>query len=464
MRLSWSAATAAVTIALTIPSASAQTPEVDDALADESVELLQEYLRVDTTNPPGNESRAVEFFARLLEMEGIPYETAESAPGRGNIWARLDGGNEPAVLLLHHSDVVQADPAFWDVPPLSGEIVEGHVYGRGALDTKTLGILHLQAFLALHRSGRPLNRDVIFMATADEEAGGFYGVGWLVENRPEAFEGVGFVLNEGGRTLVTEAGAKQVGIEVTQKVPVWLRLVASGVPGHGSRPRAESAVTKLLEGLDRIRAHEWEPRILPVVDRYFRGISVIRGEEWAEPLLDVASSVREPGFLARLQAHDATLAALTRNTCSITRLDGSGKINVVPPTATAELDCRVLPDQDVGAFIAEIQRLAGDEIEVQTIMAFTPAISPTDTHLYATLEAIMRERFTDAVVVPAVSSGFTDSHFLRDLGIAAYGYTPLLVPVQDQAGVHGNNERISIENVRRGTEIMHQVLERVAYD
>jgi len=205
MRLSWSAATAAVTIALTIPSASAQTPEVDDALADESVELLQEYLRVDTTNPPGNESRAVEFFARLLEMEGIPYETAESAPGRGNIWARLDGGNEPAVLLLHHSDVVQADPAFWDVPPLSGEIVEGHVYGRGALDTKTLGILHLYAFLALHRSGRPLNRDVIFMATADEEAGGFYGVGWLVENRPEAFEGVGFVLNEGGRTLVTEA-------------------------------------------------------------------------------------------------------------------------------------------------------------------------------------------------------------------------------------------------------------------
>ena len=464
MRLSWSAATTAVTIALTIPSASAQTPAVDDALADESVELLQEYLRVDTTNPPGNESRAVEFFARLLEMEGIPYETAESAPGRGNIWARLDGGNEPAVLLLHHSDVVQADPAFWDVPPLSGEIVEGHVYGRGALDTKTLGILHLQAFLALHRSGRPLNRDVIFMATADEEAGGFYGVGWLVENRPEAFEGVGFVLNEGGRTLVTEAGAKQVGIEVTQKVPVWLRLVASGVPGHGSRPRAESAVTKLLEGLDRIRAHEWEPRILPVVDRYFRGISVIRGEEWAEPLLDVASSVREPGFLARLQAHDATLAALTRNTCSITRLDGSGKINVVPPTATAELDCRVLPDQHVGAFIAEIQRLAGDEIEVQTIMAFTPAISPTDTHLYATLEAIMRERFTDAVVVPAVSSGFTDSHFLRDLGIAAYGYTPLLVPVQDQAGVHGNNERISIENVRRGTEIMRQVLERVAYD
>jgi acetylornithine deacetylase/succinyl-diaminopimelate desuccinylase-like protein len=464
MRQFWSPAAAAVAIALATSPASTQTPGDDDALADASVELLQEYLRVDTTNPPGNESRAVDFFARVLEIEGIPYETAESSPGRGNIWARLEGGSEPDLLLLHHSDVVPADPAFWDTPPLSGEILDGHVYGRGTLDTKTLGILHLQAFLALHRAGRPLNRDVIFMATADEEAGGFYGVGWLVENRPEVFEGVGFVLNEGGRTLVTETGAKQVGIEVTQKVPVWLRLVASGVPGHGSRPRAESAVTTLLEALDRVREHESEPRLLPVVDRYFRGISEARGEEWAELFLDMASSVREPGFLTRLQDHDPNLAALTRNTCSITRLHGSGKINVVPPTAAAELDCRVLPDQDVGAFVAEIQGIAGEGIEVQTMMAFTPAISPTDTYVYATLEEVMQERFPDAVVVPAVSSGFTDSHFLRDLGIAAYGYTPLLVPVEDQVGVHGNNERVSIENVRRGTGIMRQVVERLALD
>jgi acetylornithine deacetylase/succinyl-diaminopimelate desuccinylase-like protein len=155
MRKLRSVAAAAVVIALANSPASAQTPADADALADASVELLQEYLRVDTTNPPGNESRAVEFFARILDREGIPYETAESAPGRGNIWARLEGGSEPALLLLHHSDVVPADPAFWDMPPLSGEIRDGHVYGRGALDTKTLGILHLQAFLALHRAGPP---------------------------------------------------------------------------------------------------------------------------------------------------------------------------------------------------------------------------------------------------------------------------------------------------------------------
>ena len=434
----------------------------DAALANESVALLQQYLRIDTTNPPGNESRAVDFFARILDREAIPYEIAESAPGRGNLWARLEGGDEPALLLLHHTDVVPADPAYWDLPPLSGEVRDGYLYGRGALDTKTLGILHLQAFLALHRSGRDLSRDVIFMATADEEAGGFYGVGWLVENRPEAFQGVGFVLNEGGRTLVTEAGAEQVGIEVTQKVPVWLRLVAGGIPGHGSRPRAESSVTTLLDALDRIRSHEWPPRVHPVVERYFRGISERAGEEWAEAFVDVEAAVQEPGFLARLQAYDPTLAALTRNTCSITRLEGSGKINVVPPVAVAELDCRVLPDQSVEAFVAEIQRLAGEAVEVETIMAFTPAVSPTDTHVYATLEGIMQERFPEAVVVPAVSSGFTDSHFLRDLGIAAYGYTPLLVPVPEAAGVHGNNERISLDNVRRGTSIMLEVVESLA--
>jgi acetylornithine deacetylase/succinyl-diaminopimelate desuccinylase-like protein len=442
----------------------AQARADGDQLAEESVTLLQEYLQVDTTNPPGNETRAVEFFARIFEREGIPYETAESAPGRGNIWARLAGGDGPALLLLHHSDVVPADPQFWEVPPLSGALRDGHLYGRGALDTKALGILHLQAFLSLHRSGRALNRDVIFMATADEEAGGYFGVGWLVENRPDAFDGVGVVLNEGGRSLVTATGARQIGIEVTQKVPVWLRLTASGLPGHGSRPRAESSVTSLLDALGRIRTHEFEPRILPVVDRYFRGMAVNADEEWAAPFLDMAAAVREPGFLDRLQAYDATLAALTRNTCSITRLEGSGKINVVPPTASAELDCRVLPDQDVGAFVGGLQNIAGGTTRIETIMAFTPAVSPTDTRVYAALEMVMQERFPDAAIIPAVSSGFTDSHFLRDLGIAAYGFSPLLVPAQDAAGVHGNNERISVENVRRGTGIMREILERVVHD
>ncbi len=422
---------------------------------------LQEYVRVNTTNPPGNESRAVEFFARIFEAEGIAFETAESAPGRGNIWARLAGGSEPSLVLLHHMDVVPADEAYWSVPPLSGEIRDSHVYGRGTLDTKSLGIYHLQAFLAIHRSGRPLNRDVIFMATADEEAGGLFGVGWLVENRPKLFEGIGYVLNEGGGGEI-DGDRQEFGIEVTQKVPVWLRLKATGTPGHGSRPRIESSVTKLIRALDRLRQYRFEPRILSPVDAYFKGIAESAGEEWREAFADMATAVRDPEFLARLQLHDSGKAALTRNACSITRLEGSDKINVVPPTATAEIDCRVLPDQDVETFISELRSVINDpNIEIETIMAFTPAISSADTDVYRTLESVTQEHFPNAVILPGVSTGFTDSHFFRDLGIEAYGYSPDLIPLEDSDGVHGNNERVSVENVRRSTRIMLQIVERI---
>ncbi len=444
--------------------ASAQVADATELaeLQDRAVELLQEYIRVNTTNPPGNEARAVEFFAQIFEAEGIEYETAESAPGRGNIWARLEGGDEPALLLLHHSDVVPADEAYWTADPTGGEIRDELIYGRGALDTKGLGIMHLQAFIALHRSGFPLRGDVIFMATADEEAGGFFGAGWLVENRPELFDNVGFVLNEGGDGTVT-GDRIEFGIEVTQKVPVWLRLVATGTPGHGSMPRTESSLTRLVRALDRLREYQFEPRILPPVDTYFKGIAVQAEDAWRDAFSDMASAVRDPELMQRLQLENPFLAAITRNTCSITRLEGSEKINVVPPSATAEIDCRVLPDQDVDLFLAELRDVLNEPaIEIETIMAFTPAISATDTDVYQTLEAVTRQWYPGAAILPSVAAGFTDSHFFRDLGIQAYGYSPAAIPIDDAPRLHGNDERISVENVRRGVAIMSEILERLA--
>jgi len=431
-------------------------------LQDRSVELVREYIRVDTRNPPGNESRAVDFFARIFEAEGIEYESAESAPGRGNIWARLEGGDAPAILLLHHSDVVPADADHWTTDPLGAEVLDELIYGRGALDTKALGILHLQTFLALHRAGQPLNRDVIFMATADEEAGGFFGAGWLIENRPDVFENVGYVLNEGGGGSV-RGDRTDFGIEVTQKVPVWLRLVATGTPGHGSMPRAESAVTKLIRALDRLRQYRFEPRILPPVDTYFKGIAEHADPEWRDHFANMSHAIQDPEVMARLQLVNPFLAAITRNACSITRLEASDKINVVPPSATAEIDCRVLPDQDVDAFRAEVAQVLNEPaIEIETIMAFTPAISSTDTDVYRALETVTRRRYEGASVLPSVAAGFTDSHFFRDLGIHAYGYSPMAVPEGDAPRLHGNDERISIENVRRGTAIMLEIVERIA--
>lgn len=429
-------------------------------LQGEAVGWLQSYLRVNTVNPPGNEIAGGQFFAAILEKEGIPYEIVESAPGRGNIWARLKGGDKPALILLHHMDVVPADRRFWSTDPLSGEVREGHIYGRGALDTKSSGILHLATLVALHRSKATLNRDVIFLATADEEAGGEYGVGWLVKNRPDLFKGVGFVINEGGGGQV-QAGQVQFGIEVTQKVPYWFRVTARGEPSHGSRPWETSSITTLVAALERLREHKFEARIVPAVDAYFKGIAPAFPSKWRSRYANMAEAIRTPGVAAELQRENPGMHALIRNTCAMTRLGGSDKINVVPPEAWAEIDCRLLPDQAPSAFLSELRSVLGTEIEISTLMGFSPAISSTDTELYRTLSAVSRQHFPGAPVVPAVVSGFTDSHFLRDLGVTAYGYTPMVVPLEDAGGVHGNNERVSVENVRRGVTMMLDIVRRL---
>ena len=403
------------------------------------------------------------FFARILASEGIPFDTASSAPGRGNIWARLKGtGGQPALVLLHHMDVVPADRRYWDVDPFSATVKDGMIYGRGALDTKTLGIMELEAFLALHRVKTPLSRDVIFMATADEEAGGTYGAGWVVEHHPEAFAGAGLMLNEGGDGSES-GGRRQFGIEVTQKVPLWLKLVSSGKPGHGADPPVASPVDRLVRALDRLRTYHFAPRIVPPVDVYFKALAPNAAPEWKADFADMSKAVGDPATLLRLQLDEPGLAALTRNTCSITILKGSDKINVIPAEAEAQLDCRLLPDQDPAAFVRELEGVIDDPgIKVTRILGFTPAVSPTDNPLYQAIVAVTRRHFPDAAIVPAVATGFTDSHFFRDRGLACYGFAPILVPEADEGGVHGNNERLSEENVRRGTAMLLEIVQTVA--
>lgn len=447
-------------LAASVASLGAQSPAELLKLQDEAVQRAKEYLRINTANPPGNEEASMKWFARILQQEGIPFDTASAAPGRGNIWARLKGGNEPALVLLHHMDVVPADPRYWDVDPYSGDVRNGDIFGRGALDTKMLGIAHFQAFIALHRLKVPLSRDVIFMATADEEAGGAFGAGWIVKNHPEAFRGAGFVLNEGGSGSI-DNGRLSFGIEVTQKVPLWLRLVATGNPGHGSSPQVSTSVTKLVRALERLRTYEFTPRIVPAVDAYFKGIAPNAGP-WQAAFSDMARAVKDRNLLLRLQADAPGAAALTRNTCSITMLEASNKVNVVPPEATAQVDCRTLPDQDHAAFIAELAAVINDpDIRIEKTLGFTAAVSPQDNLAYRAMVDVTRKHHPQAAIIPSVSTGFTDSHFFRDLGIPSYGYVPFLIPSDQAGGLHGNNERMSEANVRRGTQIMLEVVQRI---
>ena len=433
-------------------------------LEDEAVGWLQNYIQIDTINPPGNEYRAVDFLAEIFEAEGIEYQTAESAPGRGNIWARLEGGNEPGLILLQHSDVVPADEEFWTIPVLSGAIRDGVILGRGARDMKGLGTLQLATFIALHRSGVELNRDVVFLATADEEAGGMFGVGWLIENRPEIFEDIGILLNEGG-------GGSRVGqsvvfsVEVTQKVPVWLRLYAIDRPGHGSSPRTTSSVTRIVQALNTMLENPFPPRIIGPVNDYFGALSVDMDEEWAGSYANIQAAINDPNFVAKL--HDARPGhnSLIRDTCSMTRMSGSSKINVIPPTAWAELDCRILPDKPADQFISELDDLIGyTGVEIQKIMAFTPAISETNSRLYRAIDSVTQELHPGSRVLPSVSTGFTDSHFTRDLGIISYGFNPIITSRGEHTGVHGNDEQVGEEAFRRGVGDFYAVVRNVVID
>jgi len=434
------------------------------SIEDEALDWLQAYIQVDTMNPPGNESRAVEFIGNILEAEGIPFKTAESAPGRGNLWARLEGGDEPALILLQHTDVVPADPNYWSTDPLSGEIRDGFLWGRGTLDMKGTGISQLATFVSLHRAGVPLNRDVILVATADEEAGGFYGAGWLVEHHPEIFEGAGLLINEGGNG---EQSAKELifHVEVTQKVPVWLRLTAVDTPGHGSMPNATSSVTRIVDALSILRANPFPPRIVPAVDAMFQSLSESASTEWEEAYSNMVNAVKEPGFLEKLQKHSPFLHALTRDTCSITRFEASNKINVVPPEAWAEIDCRILPDRPSEIFVNELREMIRDTgVEIEVIMAFTPAVSATNTLLYRAIEEVTGERHPGSRVMPSVATGFTDSHFTRDLGIPSYGFDPIVVPEAEFSRIHGNDERVSVDAFKRGVIDHLAIIGAVVYD
>jgi acetylornithine deacetylase/succinyl-diaminopimelate desuccinylase-like protein len=452
---------AVLTLSVLLPAAYAQSTPADD----NAVAWLQEFVRIDTINPPGNEFRAVEFYARIFDSYGIPYETAESAPGRGNIWARLQGGDEPGLILLQHTDVVPADREYWTFDPLSGELKDGYLYGRGTRDMKGLGIAQLVAFLNLHTSGQALNRDVVFLATADEEAGGEFGVGWLIDNRPEIFEDIGILLNEGGGGSRSSAGDIAFGVEVTQKVPVWLHLKAVDVPGHGSSPRTTSSVTRIVQALNTLLENPFPPRIIPPVDEYFVGLSETMNDEWATAYADMGRAVQDPEFLQRLHEQRPGHNALTRDTCSMTRFEGSSKINVIPPEAWAELDCRILPDKPAEQFVAELEALiAHTGVTVEVIMAFTPAISTTNSRLFEAIRNVTGELHPGSRVIPSVSAGFTDSHFTRDLGIISYGFNPLITDDGENTGVHGNDERVPEAAFVRGVSDFYSVIRNVVFD
>jgi len=435
------------------------------ALGDETVELLRRYLQIDTTNPPGNEVAGTRFLAEILTREGIESETIEAGPGRASLRARLQGdGSLGGIVLHHHIDVVYADRRYWTVDPFGGVIADGYLYGRGAIDMKSTGILHLAALLALKRARVPLKRDLVFLATADEEAGSEFGAQFIADRRPDWLAGAEYAISEIG-LIQMHAGltAPLAAIVISEKTGLPITLTARGEPGHGSMPWPDTAPNRLVRALDRLLAAERPPRVLPEVQEFFSRMAAVLPAEHAVGYDDLAGSLRDPAFRERFYAN-RQYAAMVRTTFAVTMLRGSAKSNVIPPEATAQIDCRMLAGDDPEE-IAEWVRRAVADPNVQVQFARDPKVpnlSPPDTELYKAMADTLRRRAPGAVVAPMILVAFTDNWVFRRAGLHGYGFSPFVIEEEELQRIHGNDERISLENLREGVRAYTELLLNVA--
>ncbi|HEU5161578.1 MAG TPA: M20/M25/M40 family metallo-hydrolase [Thermoanaerobaculia bacterium] len=434
-----------------------------DPVETEAEELLVRYLRIDTSNPPGNETRGARFFKEIFDREGIPSRLLGDDPNRQSIYVRLESKSDaPALLLLHHLDVVPADPSEWTVPPFEGRRANGYIWGRGALDIKSLGIAHLMSLLELHRARVPLARDVVFVAVADEEAGGLRGAKPLLDAHPELFGDIGFVLNEGGATETVVDRVTWWGIEIDQKVPLWLRVVARGHSGHGSLPPGDGgAPIALVRALAAIGEMTFPRQLTPSVEAHLRSVGEAkRPLDGRRPiLLDPAAYIDTP----EIDTLPAGARALLQNTLVVSVLRAGSSVNVIPPTATAELDLRLVPGSDPAPVLASVRAAAGSAVDVDVILAGAPvAPSPADTPLFRMLAALAVESSPGSKAGPYVSAGSTDSRFFREKGKVAYGFNPFPVNYYDGATVHGADERIRARFFSRGVRLMRRIVRQAA--
>jgi acetylornithine deacetylase/succinyl-diaminopimelate desuccinylase-like protein len=452
------------------PTTRAHARRVDwSSTSSEATSILSRYLQIDTTNPPGNELKGAAFLAQILEREGIATEIVELEPGRGSLIARLTGnGKARPLCLLSHIDVVPGDPKEWEPGkgPLSGAIDKGEIWGRGALDMKGMGIVELMTVLLLHRSHLPLARDVILIAVADEEVGN-RGMRQLVGAEQWSKLDCAEMINEGGIGLKEAFFPRQTvyAVSVAEKGVLWLELTARGKPGHGSTPLPDSAPSRLVDAIERIR-RGWNPR--PELHPALYQLLASAGEAGGGLSGFV---LRRPTLvrwfaLGQLMAIPPVRAAIT-NTLYLTgfrSVDHSP--NVVPGEATAIFDSRLLPGHSADEVLQELEAILAPQtdVSIRVLHTFAGNESPLDDPLYQAIMHHAAAGRADVAAGPTVSPGFTDSIFARTAGAHAYGFVPFEVTAAELATMHGPNERISIENLARGTRLMFEIVVDVAVD
>ncbi|MFZ2096725.1 MAG: M20/M25/M40 family metallo-hydrolase [Anaerolineales bacterium] len=433
--------------------------------SDETVKNLARLIQAETVNPPGNELPAILIVKDILESAGFPQEEikiVESAPNRVNLVARLHGdGSQQPLLLSGHVDVVPVEREHWSHDPFGGEVIDGEVWGRGALDMKGFLAMYLQVFLELFRRKEPLKRDVILAAIADEEAGFIHGSRFLVEQHRELIDAE-YGLTEGGAMTIHFGKIKLYPIQVAEKAVCWLRMRARGKPGHGSMPHADNPVLLLAQAIERIRRVKHLPvHLSPTFLKMLDGAQV----QLQFPLSSLVGLLHSPGvmnlLLNTLKGDSSNmLRALVSNTISPNMLHAGIKINVIPSIAEAEIDSRLVPGQTSEDVIREIHEIVGEAIEVEEVYTTMGAEFSTETPFFKLLESRTRKMDPEGLVIPMLMPGATDACQYQRAGITVYGFTPGILPagMQILQMAHGHNERMPISYIESGLPVLWDVV------
>ncbi len=453
---------APVVALLTLATAFAQSAPDFSAAQNEAVKFLSDLVRIDTSNPPGNEARAAEYIKSVLAAEGISAQIYESAPGRGNLVARLEGnGKKRPLLLMAHLDVVGVERDKWTMDPFGGVIKDGYVYGRGAVDDKSMDAANLEVFLLLHRLKVQLDRDVILLSEAGEEGTTQFGIDFMVEKHWDEIA-CEYALNEGGDIPEDNGKVQYVGVSTTQKVPRGFSLVAHGTSGHGSAPRVDNAIAHLAAAVEKAANWEAPMRLNETTRRFFGEMAKIAPPEKAK----LYAHVDDPAVQQKLHETVPSYYSMLRTTLVPTIVKGGFRANVIPAEAEARFDVRALPDENMDALKAELMRLINDPA-IKIVDAENanqrPATPPSglDTEGFHALERAQRAVFPGVPTIPIMQVGATDSAQLRVKGVQAYDIGTVM-SADDLKRIHGNDERLEIAGFGKFVQFLYTATTEIA--
>jgi acetylornithine deacetylase/succinyl-diaminopimelate desuccinylase-like protein len=432
-----------------------------ESVREEVAHHLQQLIQLESVNPPGNETLVADYLARVAAAEELPVHVLERAPGRGNFVTRIQGrGTQRPLLLMGHGDVVPADPARWSHPPFAGEIYDGRVWGRGAIDMKHQVAAELVVMLLIKRLGLVLDRDLIMVTFADEEAGGQYGARWMWQEHRELIDAE-FAINEGGGQAVDLDGKRFYLCQTGEKGSQRFRIVARGPGGHGAVPLPDTAMHRMVAALDTLLRYE-PPTVLSASVGHMLGVFAatlggdtarLVSEIEARPTADLLDQ------LPLSEGDRRRLAATTRNTVVPTVIAGGERISVIPGEVSCRVDARLLPGQDPAAFLAEMRALLEPGVEVESIEdGWSGFEAAPDSPLFDVFVQTIERLDPGAAVVPFLAAGSTDAVSLP--GIKVYGFMPMALSDDESGGMHGDDEQIAIDNLLFGTRALFEIVTR----